>query len=201
MRTSLLLIIGILIGVTSFSQIKKPTNEAITHVLNLKENALFVKLETKRHKIAALRERGMEEAAIRTETEQKALNKAIINAFETKFDFCDVYFFYSEDKQNIIEGNFSKIKFYNEHLEVREFNPFYTQYYTAEYGINTNARNDDPSKIGINALVLYNKSFEILPDGFPYYSRTFKDLPFEKDPWQVVEKLNKNLRKFYEKHY
>ena len=74
-------------------QLKATTKVQINQ---LKNGALLLSLKTNKSKIAALKKIGKNNQAQDLEKKQSQLNKSIIAAFKTKFNFCPTYFFFSD---------------------------------------------------------------------------------------------------------
>lgn len=90
---------------------------AETQIVELKNSYLLVRLKTGKNTIDAMLKAGQNEMA---EKRQKLIdeeNIRIIKAFRTEFDFCPVYFFYSDDSKLVAEKQFDKVKFLNDSLQ------------------------------------------------------------------------------------
>ena len=86
----------LLLPLLSFSQNRAEQHEiAKTQIKELKEGVLLVRLHTKQPVIDAMKERGSFKKAHYIKEKQEAVNKEIVAAFKD-FDFCKVYFFYSQ---------------------------------------------------------------------------------------------------------
>ena len=114
----------------------KNTNLSIsqTQIIQLKESVLLVRLHTKKASIKALREIGKNYDADIVEKKQFAENIRIIKAFRHYYNFCDVYFFFSEYSNNIINKEFDKVIFINDSLiDDTAINPDLSSFFIAEF--------------------------------------------------------------------
>ncbi|PKP50389.1 MAG: hypothetical protein CVT94_01960 [Bacteroidetes bacterium HGW-Bacteroidetes-11] len=83
----------------------------------LKNGTLIVRLKTSENKISVLKDMGKVEMAERVQKAQKEENMRIVHAFRTELDFCKVEFVFSNNSQNILDGNLEHI-FLNDMLKV-----------------------------------------------------------------------------------
>lgn len=175
----------------SNSSKKENTEQAREQITQLLEGALLVRLQTKNKSITALREKGNDKLADKIETDQKKHNMEIVSAFRTLFDFCPVYFFFSDDSQNIKKGKLDQVAFLSESL-IPDTNIHFSKTYflTAEFG-----RTEQGKSFG--ALVIMDSRFSQLKRPFPYYVRTFESLPIKRSIHRTVLMMNRKLHKFY----
>lgn len=174
---------------------------AIDNIKNLRKGALLVRLKTRQNTIDAFEERGYKKMAQQVKKEQRESNKKLMKAFKENFNFCQVYFFYSEDSENVLENNLEGI-FLNDNLEkdasiiVKEEHIF-----TAEIGslitdpvvtYRDGTESNTTSGMSESVLVIKDDDFEQLRRPFPYYVKA-GDRFIEKK----VAKLNKRLHRFY----
>lgn len=200
-------------------QMRVLTKEQINQ---LKSGALFVRLQTKKNSITALRKIGREKIADKMEREQKNYNLKIVSAFKTNFNFCPTYFFFSDYSQNIREKQFDKVIFLTDSLlpdttiKFKESN-----FLTAEFGtieqdtakyFSHNSYESDGNwslkrvesyyggpNTGFGALIIKSDQLIQLRGPFPYYVRTFDSLPIKRSQNITVKKMNKKLYKYYDK--
>jgi hypothetical protein len=197
-------------------QIKISSTQQINQLQN---GALLVRLKTQKSTIAALRKKGKDELADKRETQQADLNREIITAFQTYFDFCPTYFFFSDCSNTVREKQFDSVDFLNHLLQIDTtivFNkkPFLTAefgtieqdttkyfdgyyYFQGENGLERRTRYYGGTNMGFGALVIKSDQFIQLKKPFPYYVRTFDSLPIKRSPKTVVKKMNKKLHRFY----
>jgi len=196
---------------------KQIANESIKQ---LKNGVLLVRLSKKQSAIEALEKVGQVNTANQLIERQKELNEKIVNAFETEFNFCPTYFFYSEDSKKIRNGDLDKVAWLNKkNLEVDESitinaaNYFiaefsYSEQDTAKYysdsyqffgknGTEIRHKYYGGSNLRQDGLIVKSNQFVQLPKPFP---RFIKKSMFS-DPKTVhalmVSKLNKKLMAFY----
>lgn len=166
----------------------------------MKSSALLVRLQTKSKAIDALKERGLEARAAEIQAEQKVKNLKIAQAFKAEFDFCPVYFFYSDDSKHLLDQNWDKVSFLDSNLELDadiKFNggTFYTAEFTA-IDLRTDKSEGTP-QLGFGGLIMKDSKFNQLEKPFPYYVRNFRSLPIRRKPSKVVRKMNRLLIAFY----
>lgn len=223
MKLSAIIII-ILISSSVFSQIpnndfkKNRKEQSIEQINELRNGVLLVRLKTKENTISALKERGLDNKAKQIENELYETNKAIMDAFKSNFDFCKFYFFSSKYSVFLKNKQFDSVFYYNSELVIdKNIRPLITKFYVAEYapiesdtssyykstkpirGENGIEKKDNYYKqgtYGFEALIIRSDGFVQLAKPFPYYVRTW-------DSWikpkKVVKKMNKKLKKYYEK--
>ena len=187
----------------------------------LHDGVLLVRLKTKKNSIDFLKETEKNKLAEKIELRQAEINKEIINAFGAYFDFCPVYFFFSDYSQNIIDRQFDKVEFLNRNLlpytsAMSGFKSFLTaefgiiqqdtsKYFDADfYARGENGREKRKSYHGgpdmrFSAFVIKSDKFIQLRRPFPYYVPTF-DTFNKRRLKKVVQKMNKNLHKFFKKN-
>lgn len=200
--------------------INEPSQKQLAHevaynqISELKNGVLLVRLSTSTAQINALKSRGRTEEADKIGAKQRQVNREIVDAFRSKFDFCRVEFFYSFNSQKVREGNLKGV-FLDEKLNTDStitVDPR-SAIYTAEFGTT-----GESSTGGINfaALVIMDRKMETLQKPFPYYTRAlhsateqrvdkvFLALPLmlfsPMTYWRTVEKQNTALHYFYSKN-
>lgn len=104
-------------------------------IKELKSSVLLVRLHTKTKSIEALRKVGNVQLADKIEQEQSSLNLRIINAFKSEFNFCPVYFFFSDESKHILNREFDSISFINASLlPDKNIKPKIVNFFVAEFG-------------------------------------------------------------------
>src|SRR4051812_48326706 len=91
-------------------------NSPVEDIRQLKKGALLIRLMTKQNSVNALRERGNSDAADSLKRSQDIYNKQIVAGFKRNFNFCPVYFFYSQYSDKIKEGEIDDVTFLNDSL-------------------------------------------------------------------------------------
>ena len=128
MRTSILFLLAILIanfGIcqqnSTFRGQQQSKVERIfaaeTQIVELKNSFLLIRLKTGKNTIDAMLKACQSEMAEKRQKQIDEENIRIIKSFRTEFDFCPVYFFYSDDSKFVAEKQFEKVKFLNDSLQ------------------------------------------------------------------------------------
>lgn len=182
-----------------------PEKRASNQIKELKNGVLLVRLRTQENAIKSLEKANKQTAADKIRAQQAQANKQLINAFQTNFTFCPVYFFYSWDTEKVMNGTTSGIFLdlnlnYDPNLKLPE-KPFFIAELT-----NVEQERPDPndltssnnSEASFPALVMRDSSFNQLADPFPYFVKVRQSFPPKKrtEP-ELVSILEKRLRKFY----
>lgn len=170
-------------------------NRSKEQINQLKEGTLLVRLKTSENKINALLSEKKYWKADTLKKIQDAENKKIIAAFNEKFKFCKVAFFYSNNSKNILERKFDNI-FLNDSLQIDNSIVIDTtkSIFTAEFGFlvqdsikyfshfgylpnknwsvkRINYYYSSSTGNDISSLIIMNDKFYALKRPFPYYTR------------------------------
>ncbi len=178
----------------SISQTPHKYIEAKNHIIRLHDSSiLLVRLQTKESSLQAYRNAGRHKFADKKELEQKALNQHIINAFRKNFNFCEVYFFYSNESSKIIEQKYHETIFLNDSLQKTpsikpSLEAYY--YYIAEFKTIS-------SETGIQGLIIMDSEFKQLNKPFPFFAKNPFFASKSKFAFTTVKRLNKNLHNYY----
>lgn len=193
---------------------------ARSQILGLKNGVLLVRLPTRKQSIDALRRGGNVELAERLEAEQRIRNQQLIGTFEEYFDFCAVYFFFSDQSESVRSGELGNVIFVNEGLEIDTTINITAEFFltaeistlvqdTARYYSHTGSRptghfrhTDTPryygsTAMGFEGLVIKSDQFIQLKRPFPYYVRTFSSLPFKRGIRKTVSRMNRKLHGYH----
>lgn len=187
----------------------------------LKNGVLLVRLKTQQPKIDALKKTGRLIAAQKVADEQAFKNYKIAKAFQSKFDFCPVLFFYSHQSKYILSGQYDSIQFLNSSLQPdTSLKLKSTNFYVAEFGVlqedtlkkfegnvyeyGANGIEPRPEYHGnttrhIEALVVLSKQLIQLRNPFPYYISTTVFILFEKSAYETVKEFNIALHECYKR--
>ena len=151
---------------------KIKTDSALIHLQKLKQGALLVELSDKRLQQQKLIANGKFKTAESIKRKQMRINKAIIESFRKKFNFCPVYFFYASSADSINSNLINNIAFINDSLNYDKSIRLSTtkDYYIASFTSLKSA------SLGVSALVIMDKNFDPLNWPFPYYVRTYQSL-------------------------
>lgn len=168
-------------------------DSAEQHISNLKKGALLVSLKSKKNTIKAFEAKGLNERAEMLREEQTLKNKEIINAFNEKYDFSDVYYFYDFDSRAVKEGDLKGVML-NEELEKDDgIVPESGSYYIARVGnVYSETFQDD-----ISGIVIMDRNMEQLEKPFPFYVKKRVFFVVERTIPEMVEILNEKLSKYY----
>ncbi|MFC5269362.1 hypothetical protein [Adhaeribacter terreus] len=179
--------------------------QARTHIQNLKNGVLLVRLRTSEKAIISLEKAGNEQMAATLRRRQEAENKRLIAAFQQHFKFCPVYFFLSSYSDKIKSGDY-KGSFVNENLELTAAPEIADRnYYVAEITDLEQYRpepddlnSSNNAEVSFKALVVRDNDFHQLNKPFPYFIKASQNIPPRKrsEP-EMVELLNGNLVSFY----
>ncbi len=185
----------------------------------LYDGVLLVRLKTNQRAIDTLRAVGNTKYADKIESKQRKINDELIAAFQSDFDFCDVYFFNSEHSQLVREHKLDSIPFVAKQVVNPEGEPLSpsTSFLVAELTTlapdtarradikhpEVKRENDETvyysnSNLGIPVLVFKSDQFVQLDTPFPYYVRTYKSIDFfvERPLTKVVKSSNIRLHEF-----
>ncbi len=200
---SISFIILTIVLLTNCRAMKVRKLSSIEEVEGLKKGALLVRLKTSENKITKLREIGLEKEANKVKNEQAEENKNIIKAFKDHFNFCPVYFFMSNQSNNVRSNELTNI-FINENLETADTIQFIGDYLTAEFSRTQGVPGKDEngnrvatsSSYGLPSLIVMDKNFVQMSNPFPSAIRTamFND-PIVKI--KAVKSLNEELFYFF----
>jgi len=195
----------------------KSKEVARQQINKLKNGALLVRLTTKSNSIAALRAKGDNQTADKIQKKQSEINIRTITAFRVAFDFCPVYFFYSDYTNMVKDRQLDKVVFLSDELQPdSSIRPGSENFLVAEFGQvmreagklrggyyyykenDTLKQSDKYAAVSIfDALVIMDDQFvQMRYAGFPFYDRTWELLSGYK---RSVAGINKSLHKFYEK--
>lgn len=169
---------------------------AFNHIRQLKNSTLLVRLHTQSRAIEILRSKKRHREADILVARNARRNKEVINAFRGVFDFCDVYFFYSEDSNAIRDGEFEGI-FRDDSLQVIPKVPLTkdSTFYIADFGLVYFQAFGEY----FEGVAMMNRNFELLEKPFPYYVRKRSGMAiFKRTDAEMVIKLQENLSKYYE---
>ncbi|MFN3918579.1 MAG: hypothetical protein ACK4K0_12685 [Flavobacteriales bacterium] len=174
----------------------KKINKTISaqQIYTLKTGVLLVRLKTNNNKIEAYKKtKKHKESDDLTEKTQKA-NKEIIQSFKTHFTFCPVYFFMSDDSENVTTLNWSAVNFIDENLLPLPVQPQITSFFIVEFGAT-----DTENGTGMTGLIVKTPDFIQLNKPFPYFSTTVDPMQQRVNTAPAIQKLNAKLVKYHKK--
>ncbi|WP_417588349.1 hypothetical protein [Owenweeksia hongkongensis] len=155
----------------------------------LKNGVLLVRLFTNDAKISGLEAAGKTSEANKTAQAQQRENKDILLSFSQVFQFCPVFFFYSDDSEYIRNGNFDG-KIFDSSLTLVDPSEITGTVFTAEFSETEN--------LGIEGLIIMDDQLFPLEAPFPFYQRkytVFGVVSLTKS--RMVHRLNNKLRDTY----
>ena len=171
------------------SSAQKRRDTARENIVLLKSGALFVRLKTSTLKINALKESGNIAEAEEMRVNQENENKAIIAAFKNNFTFCPVYFFYSNNSNEVKAGNYKGMLLNVNNQTDSTFNN--SNYLIGEFDASANTQ--------IAAFIIKNKNYEQLEPPFPFLIKQNQALVSTRSNDAIVSLLDKKLIAFYGK--
>ena len=176
---------------------KKRANEAI---VQLKSGALLVQLQSKQISIDAYNQKGYQSIAEEIAQEQKEGNIRIMRAFSESFHFCKVYFFLSDQVDEIKEKRWEEVNFINKNYEadpsiILEETFFLVAVYskTGESDKNKQYR----SILSFDAITIWDENFIEMTKPFPYYLKMPQEIQKLKKIKKKIYNYDNELRSFY----
>jgi len=217
----ILLLFTILISFNTFTNAQNYKREyakiAKESIIKLNDGVLLVRLTTKEKTINALKKRNQLTAAKRYEKEQKALNATIVSAFEMNFDFCPIYYFYSDQSKKIKANNLSEVTWVNsktmatdtsiivdnDNFLVAEFGILaqdtakyfssYERFSDGKKGLEIRETYYGGSNLSQKGLIVKSNEYVPLPKPFPRFTKTSMFEDKEVVYIKAVKKLNEKL--------
>jgi len=191
---------------------------AQNQIHKLKSSFLLVRLYNKKNVVEALEAKGMMKRANAVKAKQEETNKEIITSFKN-FDFCEVYFFYSDNSTDLIKGEYENVTLFNETGVIKESILTGPNFFVADFGVlkNENTRSSDESgenKSGITKVKKYKgdksstkrcmflRDSELNQLDRPFPFRVwFHPTPIQNLSYaEVVERMDEQLSEFYVKN-
>ena len=221
MKKAIITSLLFLLSVSGFSQTRLVDEfRAAEQISSLKDGALIVRLSKRQRSIDHLIKLGYSEKAAEIRKEQSERNKKWVSAFNENFNFCKVYFIYSEESYKVIEGNLNDVNFLDSNLEVNNSITFTEDYFlTAEYGpilqdtLGTSKRTEyfkntekGPERKyemdggayfhDLMGFVVKDQKFIQLIKPFPYYVKE-NVVIVKRDENDIIKNLNGRLSSYY----
>lgn len=125
---------------------------------------LLVRLKTREASIAALEKMDRHKEAEQLREKQYRENKETILSFSQAFNFCPVYFFYS-DASNLVRMGKLQGQIFNSQLELVDADELGKPFFTAEFSETEN--------LGIHGLILMDDHLIPLQAPFPFFQREY----------------------------
>ncbi len=220
----LFLLTAFLFSVQAYSQTDTELQISKQSAYNTYKQTILVRLKTRKPSIDALRRMGNEAKANSIEEKQRLKNIEIIHAFRSNFDFCPVYFFYSDYSRLVKEKKLDSVPFLNEKLEadpnisvatedflIAEFGniaPDTAKYFEGYYVLSGDGLDKrkptyyhSSSEASFGALIIKSSDFVQMRSPFPYYVKTFDSFPIKRKPKKVVKIMNEKLHYYFSRNY
>tara|TARA_Y100000766_G_C18905620_1_gene605639 strand:- start:1969 stop:2535 length:567 start_codon:yes stop_codon:yes gene_type:complete len=163
-------------------------------IQNLPQSTIIVRLQTNEHIINYHREQGHHHLANKEKIKQTKKNREIIKTFTEDWDFCPVYFFYSNYSKEIINKNFEHVFKNNEdyNLSNEEKTKLKKDIIIMYFG-------QTQGKLKFDALVLNDSKIQQLKKPYPKFIRTYKGLGFlKRNTKKIVRILNQKISWHYD---
>ncbi len=166
------------------------------HIVQLKESAIIVVLNTGNNQIKAYIETNNTDRADKIKKENRRKQLELIQVFKKNFTFCKVYFIFNSDVQKAKAGNLNDVLLndsleYDIKLQIKYSSIYFCRIGDIYFDTFGNA---------MDGLVLYDSSYSMLKKPFPYYLRRHYSLTcVHRDDDELVFDFNNKLIKFYNK--
>ena len=202
-------------------QIPSRSQQAVQHIQNLKQGVLLVRLSTRMQAIQSYNQSGQKDLAEKLAAEQAEINRLIAESFKNNFNFCRVYFFYSNYSEFILSNEYDKIIFMNYNLNpdttvnlknekflIAEFARIEQdtsatgwEYYKDKSSLKENEQHDAlryaGGNYGMSALIVRSNKLVQLSKPFPYYVKYRPERDHKKEINLRVQMLNQKLTDYY----
>jgi len=156
------------------------------HIKQLRDGVLLVQLDSKYGEVYLLQKYLKQQMADDLKKEQNLRNKEIHLAFREEFDFSEVHFYYKFYTKDLLNGNFEKVIFYNDKLEIDyDFDVSAQPFYIAAF--------EDYGKLGLH---IYDDKLQPLIKPFPNYEKERSFIFFKCDAFEVVNRWNEKLHNY-----
>jgi len=170
---------------------------ARNHIRKLKDGLLLVRLKSRRNKIRALLEKGMQRKAAEIYWQAHQRNKTIRQALQDSFRFTQVCFFYDFATEPILNRNWREHLFKADSTAVSKRLARSTKhFYVLDIGETFLAQD----KQSFKGAVVRDSSLSVLPEPFPNKIPTrssFAFLGIARSPKALIDKLDEKLWEFY----
>lgn len=187
MTKTLTLLFAFLFSVGTIAQSDLSTAKQQLH--DMKNGVLLVRLFTQQAKIDGLKAEGKTSQAERVAQQQYQINRDILLSFSQVFEFCPVFFFYSQDSEAIRNGDF-KGKVFDVSQRLVDPSEIKGTVFTAEFSETANT--------GIDGLIIMDDQMFPLSAPFPHFQREHTFLGMVSlTKSKIVHRMNNKLRDTY----
>lgn len=202
-----ILILLVIISCSNCKSLNQKRDSATYQLNALKEGVLFVRLPTNEAKIARLKEMGKQREAKKEAMFMKQFHLDIMKTFSQDFNFCPVYFYYSNVSKEVKGGAFDKNIFDADRKNVDHISMERDHHFFAEFGyvhqeeLTSTDQDGNSVKVagigGKNALVIRTKEGLQPTRPFPYsVGYNYRGSNSLK---KSIQKLNDRLYNVYSK--
>ncbi len=202
----LFIFIIIILNFTNCKNIIHRKDRVTIQLNELKSGTLLVRLRTIEAKVAKLKEMGKFDEAKKIETFNKQFHFDIVHSFAAHFNYCPVYFFYSNHTEDIRMGKFEGKIFDTKGNKIKNLETPLSQIFFAEFGqvhqqeilMEQDGKKIKVAGVGGKDALVIRTSEEIQPERpFPY-AIDYKNV-FNGNLNAAIRKLNKRLFKTHKK--
>lgn len=182
--------------------------QQVSHTLSDKQ-ITYSKKKIKELKKGALLVRLLNPKSKKADKTTAADNLDIIKAFRKKFDFCPVYFFYSESSPSVKSRKLDQVNFINNQGKLDKSIHFNGKYFlTAEFqavdidklkksNLDSNLIQTYRYQMKYYSLVVMSEKFEPMQMPFPYFIRNPKNLSKIRRFEKTIAKLSNKLHRYH----
>ena len=165
------------------------------YIQELKNGALLVRIpSTNQHKLKYLIAKGDTMKMLEEIEETQKYYENIVEAFNTEWSFCPVYFFWSDKTSEIKKGNLNNVydfRGFLHPLTKQQKEQIKNNYLIAYIG-------ETQGNLKFNSLILSNPELIQLKKPYPRYVRTYSGLSFlQRELNKTVRILNKKIEWHY----
>ena len=189
-----------------FSQENTRKTLATQQLEELADGYLLVQLFNRDRTKHFIRQELGDEAVKKYELTQLSNHKKLMKAFQNHYFFSKVLFFYSADKNHVLNQSFENVTFYGyDHevvkLDTIKINSFYVgelsriETDSITYTNSIGESHKRPS-YGFSAFIIRDNQFRQLTKPFPYYTRTLEGVPiFRRKENALIKSLQSKLER------
>ncbi len=193
---------------------------AKTQIQDLDKGLMLVRLHTLERSIEALKQQDMPLKAEELKKRIELQHHELMKAFDTHFDFCDVYFFYSADSKKVLNENYEGIIYDKKGKLVENFNPGKNLFFAEncpypndnspagyDYELIRSEQGAEVQKIpyfdpyhNFGVFCIRDKNMQALKKPFPFYVKIYGDFIYYRKANSFVPVLNQKLYKYLQRN-
>lgn len=164
-----------------------------SHIININNGIVLVKLYTNKNKIAALEKQGLDKRAEEEKKKVELEHIEIMNAFKKEFKFTQYYFFYSHDLSEIKNGNYSNV------IDSLKQNVQITEPDSMVFILDSRNYYSESMASSFAGFSILNNKGKQLEKPFPYYVRKRDALWFlRRSYFDLTRLMNNQLESYLE---